>query len=90
MRTQTKAILNYTFAFIYSYVPTAVYKVVFATKPGYRSYSSFNPSVSMCAVDIGSSVLQDALQLHVLCVIKMLYKSYKIIEIYLVCPTFVF
>jgi len=49
--TQTHTILKYTFAFIQQFIPTAVNNTVFASKPGCRSYSSFNPFISTCAVE---------------------------------------
>ena len=49
--TRTHTILKYTFAFIQQFIPTAINNVVFASKPGRRSYSSFNPFISACAVE---------------------------------------
>ena len=49
-RTRTHTILKYTFAFIQQFIPTAVDNAVFASKPRRRSYFSFNPFISTCAV----------------------------------------
>jgi len=51
MRTRTHTILKYTFAFIEQFIPTAVNNAVFASKPRRRSYSSFHPFISACAVE---------------------------------------